>query len=160
MRKKVLRYFGWVCAELILLGVIIACIFEIPRNIEAKKVVDKGVIVEAEVTGVGGHDSLYHLHYTYYGENGFVYEGASFSTYRYHEAYALIGTTIPIYIGENGISVSVGYEPSIVGYVILIPIVSVIFIALNTIFVSYFLKRRKQSKIKLQEDSASPFESD
>lgn len=49
MRKKVLRYFGWVCAELILLGVIIACIFEMPRNIEAKKVVDKGVIVKRKL---------------------------------------------------------------------------------------------------------------
>ncbi len=52
MRKKVLRYFGWVCAELILLGVIIACIFEIPRNIEAKKVVDKGVIVKRKLRGL------------------------------------------------------------------------------------------------------------
>ncbi len=51
MRKKVLRYFGWVCAELILLGFIIACIFEIPRNIEAKKVVDKGVIVKRKLRG-------------------------------------------------------------------------------------------------------------
>ena len=52
MRKKVLRYFGWVCAELILLGCITACIFEIPRNIEAKKVVDKGVIVKRKLRGV------------------------------------------------------------------------------------------------------------
>ncbi len=52
MRKKVLRYFGWVCAELILLGFITACIFEIPRNIEAKKVVDKGVIVKRKLRGV------------------------------------------------------------------------------------------------------------
>lgn len=126
-------------------------------QIKYKAAIERGVIAEAVIVRLGGTGDYEYpgTIYVYTDKAGVQYTGTANESLTREEATKKIGSKIKIYLGENGVSVPVGYQLTYNATfnMVFITVITIIYLGVITVFFVITVRWLKKKNKSITENA-------
>lgn len=126
-------------------------------QIKYKAAIERGVVAEAVIVRLGGTGDYEYpgTIYVYTDKAGVQYTGTANESLTREEATKKIGSKIKIYLGENGVSVPVGYQLTYNATfnIVFITVITIIYLGVITVFFVITVRWLKKKNKSITENA-------